>query len=70
MKRIFFAMREVQLEDLYEQKIEEFMAAMDSVSKILFRNEKRRRERERPHYQLSTKKITPPIAYSAHLSIF
>ncbi len=38
MKRIFFAMREVRLEDLDEEIMEEFMAAMDHVSKILFRN--------------------------------
>jgi hypothetical protein len=46
MKRIFFAMREVRLEDLDEETMEEFMAAMDQVSNVLYRLEKRRRERE------------------------
>jgi hypothetical protein len=46
MKRIFFAMREVQLEDLDEEMMEEFMTAMDGVSNVLYRIEKRRRARE------------------------
>lgn len=45
MKRIFYAMREVQLEDLDEETMDEFMAAMDGVSNVLYRIEKRRRER-------------------------
>jgi len=49
MKRIFYAMREVQLEDLDEETMEEFMTAMDGVSKILYRIEKRRQARvQRP----------------------
>lgn len=47
MKRIFFAMREVQLEDLDDEMMEEFMGAMDQVSNVLYRIEKRRRARER-----------------------
>lgn len=42
MKRVFYAMREVRLEDLDEQMMNEFMAAMDGVSNVLFRIEKRR----------------------------
>ena len=53
MKRIFYAMREVRLEDLDEETMEEFMEAMDHVSKVLFRIEKRRRDRERPLNRLS-----------------
>jgi hypothetical protein len=53
MKRIFFAMREVRLEDLNEEMMEEFMAAMDHVSNVLFRIEKRRRDRERPPFRPS-----------------
>jgi hypothetical protein len=53
MKRIFFAMREVRLEDLDEEMMEEFMAAMDHVSNVLFRIEKRRRDRERPPFRPS-----------------
>jgi hypothetical protein len=46
MKRIFYAMREFQLEDLDEETMEEFMTAMDGVSNVLHRIEKRRRGRE------------------------
>jgi hypothetical protein len=46
MKRLFFAMREVQLEDLDEEIMDDFMTAMDQVSNVLYRLEKRRRERE------------------------
>ena len=45
MKRIFYAMREVQLEDLDEETMDEFMQAMDGVSNVLYRIERRRRER-------------------------
>jgi hypothetical protein len=49
MKRIFYALREVQLEDLDEQTMDEFMAAMDGVSNVLHRIEKRRQARaQRP----------------------
>ena len=48
MKRIFFAMREVQLEDLDDETLEEFMAAMDQVSNVLHRIEKRRQARQKP----------------------
>jgi hypothetical protein len=46
MKRIFYAMREIQLEDLDEDTMEEFMAAMDGVSNVLYRIEKRRKGHE------------------------
>ena len=46
MKRIFYAMREVQLEDLDEEVMVEFMTAMDGVSNVLYRIEKRRKSRE------------------------
>ena len=46
MKRIFYAMREVQLEDLDEETMDEFMGAMDKVSNVLHRIEKRRKSRE------------------------
>jgi hypothetical protein len=48
MKRIFFAMREVQLEDLDEATLDEFMAAMDQLSNVLHRIEKRRQARQKP----------------------
>ena len=46
MKRLFFAMREIQPEDLDEQVLTDFMAAMDGVSNVLYRIEVRRRKRE------------------------
>lgn len=46
MKRLFFAMREIQPEDLDEQALNDFMAAMDEVSKVLYKIEGRRRKRE------------------------
>lgn len=46
MKRIFYAMREIELDDLDEATMNEFMVAMDHVSNVLFRIEKRRRRRE------------------------
>jgi hypothetical protein len=48
MKRIFFAMREVEPEDLDDEIMEEFLSAMDGVSNVLHRIEKRRRERNKP----------------------
>jgi len=47
MKRIFFAMREVEPEDLDDEIMEEFLSAMDGVSNVLHRIEKRRRERNK-----------------------
>lgn len=46
MKRLFFAMREIQPEDLDEQVLDDFMAAMDEVSNVLYKIEVRRRKRE------------------------
>jgi hypothetical protein len=46
MKRLFFAMREIQPEDLDKQILGDFMAAMDGVSNVLYRIEVRRRKRE------------------------
>ena len=48
MKRIFFAMREIQPEDLDDETLDEFMSAMDQLSNILYRIEKKRQKRERP----------------------
>lgn len=46
-KRIFFAMREVEQEDLDDEIMGQFLAAMDGVSNVLYRIEKRRRERQK-----------------------
>ena len=47
MKRLFFAMREIEPEDLDDETMEDFLKAMDQVSNVLQRIEKRRRARER-----------------------
>jgi hypothetical protein len=46
MKRIFYTMREVQLEDLDDETMDEFMVALDRVSNVLFRIEKKRKGRK------------------------
>jgi hypothetical protein len=45
MKRIFFAMREIEAEDLDEEMMEDFLQAIDQVSNVLYRIELRRRKR-------------------------
>jgi hypothetical protein len=45
MKRLFFAMREIEPEDLDEEIMDEFLKAMDGVSNVLHRLEKRRNAR-------------------------
>jgi len=46
MKRIFFAMREIQPEDLDEEVMEAFLQTVDQLSNVLHRIEKRRQNRE------------------------
>ena len=48
MKRLFFAMREIQPEDLDDVTMEEFLGVIDQVSNVLYRIEKKRQKRERP----------------------
>lgn len=47
MKRLFFAMREVEPEDLDDETMNDFLKAVDQVSNVLQRIEKKRRARER-----------------------
>jgi hypothetical protein len=47
MKRLFFAMREIEPEDLDEETMDDFLQAMDHVSNVLYRIEKRRQARAR-----------------------
>lgn len=54
MKRIFFAMREVEPDDLDEELMDEFLQAMDQVSNVLNRIEKRRQARLRQGEKLTT----------------
>jgi len=46
MKRLFYAMREIEPEDLDEETMNEFLQAMDQISNVLYRIEKRRKERD------------------------
>lgn len=47
MKRLFYAMKEIEPEDLDEETMDDFLAAMDGVSNVIFRIERRRQERHR-----------------------
>jgi hypothetical protein len=47
MKRLFYAMREVEREDLDDEIMGQFLAAMDGVSNVLHRIERRRRDRQK-----------------------
>jgi hypothetical protein len=47
MKRLFYAMKEMEPEDLDEEIMDDFLAAMDGVSNVIFRIERRRQERHR-----------------------
>jgi hypothetical protein len=47
MKRIFFAMREIKPEDIDDETLDEFLGAIDQISAILYRIEKRREARTR-----------------------
>ena len=46
MKRLFFAMREIEPDDLDDEIMSEFLSAMDGVSNVLYRIEKRHRDRQ------------------------
>ncbi len=47
MKHLFYAMKEIELEDLDEEMLDDFLVAMDGVSNVLFRVERRRQERHK-----------------------
>jgi hypothetical protein len=53
MKRLFFAMREIEPEDLDEETMDDFLQAMDHVSNVLHRIEKRRQARARQGQKLT-----------------
>lgn len=44
MKRLFYAMKEIEPEDLDEEIMNDFLGAMDGVSNPLLRVERRRQE--------------------------
>ena len=47
MKRLFFAMLDTEAEDLDDELMIDFLTAMDGVSNVLYRLEKRRKERHK-----------------------
>jgi hypothetical protein len=47
MKRFFYAMREIQPEDVDDESLDEFMAAADQLSNAIYRIELKRRQREK-----------------------
>ena len=57
MKRIFFAMREIQPEDLDEEVMEDFLQTVDQLSNVLHRIEKRRQKRENSGTSASVMRI-------------
>ncbi|MDQ3802325.1 MAG: hypothetical protein M3416_00490 [Acidobacteriota bacterium] len=54
MRRLFFSMKEIEPEDLDEETMDDFLRAVDQVSNVLYRIEKRRRERRRLTAKLAT----------------
>ncbi len=47
MKRLFFAMRDTEAEDLDDEMMSDFLQVMDGVSNVLYRLERRRKERHK-----------------------
>lgn len=47
MKRFFYAMREIEPEDVDDESLDEFMAAADQLSNAIYKIELRRRQREK-----------------------
>lgn len=54
MKRLFYAMKEIEPEDLDEETMDDFLAAMDGVSNVLVRIERRKQERVRQGEKLTS----------------
>lgn len=52
MKRLFYAMREIEPEDVDEETLERFMAAADELSNVIYSIELRRRQRARMSHKL------------------
>ena len=47
MKRLFYAMREIEPEDMDDQSLEKFMAAADQLSNAIYAIELKKRQREK-----------------------
>lgn len=52
MKRLFYAMREIEPEDVDEETLERFMTAADELSNVIYSIELRRRQRTRMSHKL------------------
>ena len=53
MKRLFYAMREIEPEDVEDESLDQFMAAADQLSNAIYRIESKRRQREKGARRLS-----------------
>jgi hypothetical protein len=47
MKRLYFAMKNIEPDDLDDDIMDDFLSAMDQVSNVLYRIEKKRKEKEK-----------------------
>jgi hypothetical protein len=52
MKRFFYAMREIEPEDVDDESLDEFMAAADQLSNAIYKIELKRRRREKGAHKL------------------
>lgn len=52
MKRFFYAMREIEPEDVDDESLDEFMAAADQLSNVIYRIELKRRQRVKGAHKL------------------
>lgn len=53
MRRLFYAMREIEPEDVDDESLDQFMAAADQLSNAIYRIESKRRQREKGARRLS-----------------
>ncbi len=53
MKRLFYAMREIQPEDIDDESLSEFMRAADQLSSTIYAIEMKRQKRERKMQKMS-----------------
>jgi hypothetical protein len=56
LKRVFYAMRDVSSEDLDDKILEDLMKAVDEVTKVLLRIEKRRKAAAQKHEGFTLRK--------------
>jgi hypothetical protein len=61
MKRFFYAMREIEPEDVDDDSLDEFMTATDQLSNAIYRIELKRRQREKGHADCRFNAAATPI---------